>query len=129
MIGEDGAELERERVERSAELLRGEQQRRGEAGVVPGGDARGARAQVVGRQASTTASVGVGSLAASIATATAGEPDAQVASSVARVGISRARSIGRTVAFQSIAAGRQPKMLRGDRAVELQRDARPEIDA
>ncbi len=50
VIGEDRAELERERVERAAELLRGEKKRRRQAGIVPRGDALGARPQVVGRQ-------------------------------------------------------------------------------
>ena len=58
VIGEDLAELERERVERPAELLRAEKKRRRQAGIVPRGDTLGARPQVVGRQASTTASVG-----------------------------------------------------------------------
>ena len=51
VVGEDRAELERKRVERSLELVRGEQQRRGQAGVVPRVDARRAGAQVVARHA------------------------------------------------------------------------------
>ena len=49
VIREDRAELERERVERSLELARGDEQRRGEAGVVPRGDASGGGAQIVVR--------------------------------------------------------------------------------
>ena len=59
VIGEDGAELERKRVERSPELVRGDEQRRRQAGIVP-------RRRPVPTQArrssadrpSTTASVG-----------------------------------------------------------------------
>ena len=50
VVGEDGAELERERVERAAELVRREDERRGQPAVMPRGHASGARAQVVGRQ-------------------------------------------------------------------------------
>ena len=50
VIGEDRAKLERERVERAAELLRGEKKRRRQAGIVPRGHALSARPQVVGRQ-------------------------------------------------------------------------------
>ena len=50
VVGEDRAELERERVQRAAELLRGEKKRRRQAGIVPRGHALGARPQVVGRQ-------------------------------------------------------------------------------
>ena len=60
VIGEDRAELERKRVERSAELLRAEQERRREAGVVPRRDAVGAGRRSSAVSASTTASVGVG---------------------------------------------------------------------
>ena len=50
MIGDDGAELERERVERALELVGREQQRRGERRSVPFLHAPGAGAQVFGGQ-------------------------------------------------------------------------------
>jgi hypothetical protein len=50
VIGKDGAELEREGVEGAAELVRGEDEWRREALVVPRLHARGARAQIVDRQ-------------------------------------------------------------------------------
>ena len=45
VVGEDGAEFERKSIERSAELLRGEDERRGERSLVPCLDTRGAGAQ------------------------------------------------------------------------------------
>ena len=50
VVGEDGAQLEREHVERPRELVRPQQERRGQPEVVPLGEAHRARAQVVGRE-------------------------------------------------------------------------------
>ena len=51
VVGEDRAELERKRVERSLEFVRGHEQRRTESGIVPRVHLPDARAQIVGRQA------------------------------------------------------------------------------
>jgi hypothetical protein len=50
VVGEDGAELERESIERSTELLFVEQERCCSASLLPGWCFHCARAQVVGRQ-------------------------------------------------------------------------------
>ncbi len=50
VVGQDGAELEREDVERSAELVRSDDQRRVESAVLPVLHVPGARAQIVGRE-------------------------------------------------------------------------------
>ena len=49
VVREDGPELEREDVERLLELGRGEHQGRRQPGIVPGGDARRAGAEIVVR--------------------------------------------------------------------------------
>ena len=50
VVGEDGAELEREDVERATELVRSDEQRRVESAVLPVLDVPGAGAQIVGRE-------------------------------------------------------------------------------
>ena len=105
MVGEDGAELERERVERALELVCGEEQRRREAGVVPRRDAAAQARRSSAVSVSTTASVARGGVAVRSAVAcraAVGDQRLQAIAEDRRAGRDRAREPRRESAIRQL---------------------------